>query len=646
MENIETLGETEWFLGKAELAKMAFEDIAVGPKIPAPKDEIRQNRLFTNAHDYSHALPPHLRDKYELKVFHHGPERTSSSWGASSQNEIVSAQLFEKMYGSHPLYIGDADGYIHKDNPTELRIMSQSLDPRHYNKRLGRSALNALIAHAHNVLGIRQVSGGLHSSMARRSHESVAKEHALDLPPPKRSSIAESVEPRYKEYDAHYGDYQYSTVPKVNKSEPGTGYNISHDAESFKVPVEDLDETVHHLHIQAHLPGQGQVGTCSMVYHPATKSLVADWIHIDPNHRRQGLGSKMYQYAEAVSGGKVAPNDIQTELGQKFHAQKDPLFGKTEDELFATPLNKMAFEDIKVGPKVPPNHYVDPEDPSPVNIFDYSHVLNPQHQKDFKIHVRAEGNVIEAGLINKQGYMVGSHAAELFPDSNNVHIYGQNLDRNHRGKGLGAAMLNALIAHAHNVHGARNVSGNTHSSMARRTHESVARTHNLDLPPPEKSTQTKNREEAYGHEVQPDYVPNDSFYGPYEYSTVPKTKKTEDLEKVTPVDTLETIPKEDDPDVVWKKSPFPYQRKPVVPSRLEAGARVETIPLKGLYGSQTSVTAHGVQHYLTSKTKADLPLVYREPNGVMTIGDGHHRLAAAVLRGENKANVRLVRIAG
>jgi len=113
------------------------------------------------------------------------------------------------------------------------------------------------------------------------------------------------------------------------------------------------------------------------------------------------------------------------------------------------------------------------------------------------------------------------------------------------------------------------------------------------------------------------------------------------------VSDLEMVNKEkwdDGTTVVHRKSPFPAERKPVVSSKLHDAASVEHVPLSSLRGSQSTVAEHGVQQHLDNppSASADLPMVYRTPEGTNHIADGHHRLAAAHLRGDKTAKVKVV----
>jgi hypothetical protein len=119
----------------------------------------------------------------------------------------------------------------------------------------------------------------------------------------------------------------------------------------------------------------------------------------------------------------------------------------------------------------------------------------------------------------------------------------------------------------------------------------------------------------------------------------PKTKSVKSLPKVGE----ETW--DDGTHITWRASPFPHRSKPQLPSRLHNDAEVRKVPLASLNSSQTRVTEHGVLKHLkvaASDKASDLPLVYREHDGSHTIGDGHHRLVAAHLRGATFAQARVV----
>jgi hypothetical protein len=120
----------------------------------------------------------------------------------------------------------------------------------------------------------------------------------------------------------------------------------------------------------------------------------------------------------------------------------------------------------------------------------------------------------------------------------------------------------------------------------------------------------------------------------------------DDLRKAQDLSVLPELDSEEWPDgkvIKWRASPFPYRRYPALPSRLDAQAKVEMIPLDKLYGSQRRVTEHGVKQYLENP-KHDPPMVYAEHDGTYTMRDGHHRAVAAQLRGEKQLQAKVVHV--
>lgn len=100
----------------------------------------------------------------------------------------------------------------------------------------------------------------------------------------------------------------------------------------------------------------------------------------------------------------------------------------------------------------------------------------------------------------------------------------------------------------------------------------------------------------------------------------------------------------DDGTVVsYMASPFPRERKPIVPSGMHREGRVGTVDLDSLIGTQDRVTQHGVDKYMSDPGN-DLPLVYRSSSGKDYVADGHHRLAAAYLSGKRRVKANIVDI--
>ncbi len=101
----------------------------------------------------------------------------------------------------------------------------------------------------------------------------------------------------------------------------------------------------------------------------------------------------------------------------------------------------------------------------------------------------------------------------------------------------------------------------------------------------------------------------------------------------------------DDGTVIsWMASPFPFERKPAVPTSMHRDTRVATVDLDQLIGTQRRVTQRGVKMHASTDPDGDLPLVYQSSRGRLYIADGHHRLAAQYLRGRTRARVNIVDI--
>ena len=79
-----------------------------------------------------------------------------------------------------------------------------------------------------------------------------------------------------------------------------------------------------------------------------------------------------------------------------------------------------------------------------------------------------------------------------------------------------------------------------------------------------------------------------------------------------------------------------------------ASAPLKKIPLDNVFGNQATVAEGDLMRFAAAgKNTSDrgmkgTPIVLREPDGTFTVVDGHHRLAAAKLRGEQDVNVRVI----
>lgn len=110
------------------------------------------------------------------------------------------------------------------------------------------------------------------------------------------------------------------------------------------------------------------------------------------------------------------------------------------------------------------------------------------------------------------------------------------------------------------------------------------------------------------------------------------------------------VPEDDDRAKILTKDIFPQasQRKPAVPVKdLQPGGVAQIDPTQ-VIPTQRIVDREGVRMRLgtpvDSPNVADLPSVYRTPDGKMYVADGHHRFAASILRGDKTTPVRVYNV--
>jgi lysophospholipase L1-like esterase len=88
--------------------------------------------------------------------------------------------------------------------------------------------------------------------------------------------------------------------------------------------------------------------------------------------------------------------------------------------------------------------------------------------------------------------------------------------------------------------------------------------------------------------------------------------------------------------------PLPFERKPQIPARWHKRFREERVPIDRMIATQRSVTEAGVKKYARSTDEP--PIIYRTDDGRLYIADGHHRIVAAIARGEQRVTARIIDI--
>jgi GNAT superfamily N-acetyltransferase len=143
-----------------------------------------------------------------------------------------------------------------------------------------------------------------------------------------------------------------------------------------------------------------------------------------------------------------------------------------------------------------------------IPVFDYSHVLSPQHRKmGYSMRVRfrpdsgtVTGHVYKSGL--EVGQVKGVHEGE------DLRIEDAEVQEPHQGKGLGSALYEGLMAHGHHS-GIKTVSGWVHSTSASKVHQRLSQKHGMEY----KQVPTQHPALA-----SPTPGPYDNRHGSYSYA--------------------------------------------------------------------------------------------------------------------------------
>ncbi len=118
-----------------------------------------------------------------------------------------------------------------------------------------------------------------------------------------------------------------------------------------------------------------------------------------------------------------------------------------------------------------------------IKHYDYNHLLPDEFKSmgyglALKHQSFGDGHYLEAELTHNR-----EHVGHLSADINGRYIepmVAEIKNPDHRGKGLGFYMYEALFAHARGKCGATHVSGGVHSTMASKVHQKLARVHGME----------------------------------------------------------------------------------------------------------------------------------------------------------------------
>jgi 8-oxo-dGTP pyrophosphatase MutT (NUDIX family)/RimJ/RimL family protein N-acetyltransferase len=190
-------------------------------------------------------------------------------------------------------------------------------------------------------------------------------------------------------------------------------------------------------------------------------------------------------------------------------------------------LEKMAIANIAPGKRLPGGEF------SGKATFDYSHVVPEEHRGSYQIHVQhdpKEGEWQAHLLHTTPGFApmkIGTLDSEV--EGNGIAIGFARIgkddnDFRHRGKGLGPAMYEALLAHAKHHLKLKHVVGNVHSSMASSVHRKLAAKHGMDYEPKPNYKQFEGGKKEWSATPP---GPFDKKFGPYFYTIKSELRKKE-----------------------------------------------------------------------------------------------------------------------
>lgn len=165
------------------------------------------------------------------------------------------------------------------------------------------------------------------------------------------------------------------------------------------------------------------------------------------------------------------------------------------------------------------------------NTFDYSHLLSPALKRSgYRLYVNHIPEHHIMGELFHKNQQIGQLGTRInFFNPNRLEIHNAAIgddDRNpkHRGKGLGTAMYEAVLAHAYH-NGIHDVMGHDHSTMAHNVHKRLAEKHGLEY---------KAKKSFSQRQVAPG--PYDDKYQGYQYMI-----KSEELEKAQKPEDFKSI---------------------------------------------------------------------------------------------------------
>ncbi len=171
-------GDPIRFVRGAVPMQKGIADLKPGKKLRervVPKSPTAEG--FASSHDYNHLLKPeHVAAGLRLEVHHSGLQEEGFEPGSKVK---TNEQLRAKLLDPANKLVGSVEGYVVDGKKGPSIEPHSELEKPFRGKGLGTAMYEALYAHAKHVVGITEVSGGIHSADADRVHQSLAKKHGF-----------------------------------------------------------------------------------------------------------------------------------------------------------------------------------------------------------------------------------------------------------------------------------------------------------------------------------------------------------------------------------------------------------------------------------------------------------------------------------
>lgn len=190
---------------KKAAIKKALADIRVGDEIEEKADKRYGVKYF----DYNHVLPEEMRNAgYGLVLKHQSIE---DRWPENSH--YLEMELYHKNDGRIGALSADVQHRYIEPMVAEIK------HTEHRGKGLGFYMYEALFAHAKNYCNVTHVSGGVHSTMASKVHQKLAKVHGMNYEP--RPFLAGQTKEEWEQsetgpFDDRYNAYKYALKSELS----------------------------------------------------------------------------------------------------------------------------------------------------------------------------------------------------------------------------------------------------------------------------------------------------------------------------------------------------------------------------------------------------------------------------------------------